>query len=808
MLRALTFILGLAALTLLPLHSAAGRAAPEPRAPEGFTALFNGRDLTGWDGGAKYWSVEDGSLTGTADGKLDHNRFIVWRGGTVKNFELRIKVRLSPGGNSGLQYRSVERPDLGEAVVTGYQCDVVSNRPDYDGMLYEERGRRILAHTSERVVIDASGQPWVTGEFPLREFKTGEWHDYRVLARANHLEHWIDGHPTVDVVDLDKKGRRLEGVLGFQVHVGPPMKIQFRDIFLKRLPDDLPLLTAAQAPIPAGAPKGAPQGQDPPKPPNPAFSSAGLPPLDLGGIREEHVMIPMRDGARLSAYLYFPQGKGPWPVLFQQRYASLAGSRQAHARMAAAGYVVCAANFRGTYLSEGTWQGYRALGWGRLRDGYDTCEWLAVQPWSTGKVGTWGGSQAGYAQNFLAVTQPPHLVAQYMTDTGLSLFQEGYRIGGTTRPERFKQMDDVCRVPSQNRDLLAEWFAHPTYDDYWKAEDCSRQFSKMNVPCFTLGGWFDFMNQGSVESYIGREHRGGPGSRGAQQLLIGPWLHGGSRNEVVNELRFPVNVRWDQDAHMLRWFDHTLKGIDNGVERDPKVKYYVMGATGEPGAPGNEWRTAPDWPIPARVTPYFLRDGGGLSRQKPVETSGATAFRADPEHPAEIPGRAFPGAKDAREFEKQPEVRTFTSEVLAEPVEWTGRVTTELYVTSTAKDTDFIVRVSDVYPDGRSMLLIDYVRRARYREGFDRAVMMEPGKVYRVAFQVGWLSQVFNRGHRIRVTVASTGAPFYEPNPNTGEPLTLEWPARTMVAENTVQHNRRYASKVLAPVVPRPADRG
>src|SRR5688500_12723328 len=209
--RVWTFLVGLGALALAAQYGGAGGAAEGARPPEGFTALFNGRDLAGWDGSPKYWSVEDGALTGTADGKLSHNRFIVWRGGTVRNFELRVKVKVSPGGNSGLQYRSVERPDLGEAVVTGYQCDVVSNRADYDGMLYEERGRRILAHTSERVVIDPQGQPWVTGEFPLREFQAGQWHDYRVLARGNHLQHWIDGHPTVDVVDLDEKGRRLEG---------------------------------------------------------------------------------------------------------------------------------------------------------------------------------------------------------------------------------------------------------------------------------------------------------------------------------------------------------------------------------------------------------------------------------------------------------------------------------------------------------------------------------------------------------------------------------------------------------------------
>ncbi|TXT30496.1 MAG: hypothetical protein FD138_2283, partial [Planctomycetota bacterium] len=217
--------------------------------------------------------------------------------------------------------------------------------------------------------------------------------------------------------------------------------------------------------------------------------------------------------------LYFPPGDGPWPVLYEQRYADLkgAGTRQGNARLAKAGYVVCAENFRGAGLSEGTWVGYRALGWGELQDGYDTVEWLAKQKWSTGKIGTFGSSQAGFAQNFLAVTKPPHLVAQYMIDTGLSLYQEGYRIGGTTRPERFKGMGAVCREPAHNLLQLAEWFQHPTFDDYWKQEDCSRHFDKMDVPCFTIGSWFDFMNIGSIESYRGRQHRAGPNSRGKQQ---------------------------------------------------------------------------------------------------------------------------------------------------------------------------------------------------------------------------------------------------------------------------------------------------
>ena len=250
-------------LFLLFVGAAAVVRADEP--PAGFSAVFNGKDLSGWEGSPQYWKVEDGALTGVADGTLKFNRFITWKKGTLKNFELRVKVKVTPGGNSGINYRSQHRPDLGDAVVTGYQCDVVANRPDYNGMLYEERGRRILAHTGEKVIIDPAGQPWVVAKLPVKEFPAGQWHEYRVLVRGNHHQHWIDGQPTVDVIDLDEKNRALEGVLGVQVHVGPAMQIQYRDFFLKELPGDLPILSPDQAPIPASAVKVVPQGQDRPK---------------------------------------------------------------------------------------------------------------------------------------------------------------------------------------------------------------------------------------------------------------------------------------------------------------------------------------------------------------------------------------------------------------------------------------------------------------------------------------------------------------------------------------------------------------
>ena len=248
---------GLVATVLFAIASNVWAAEP----PEGFTPVFNGEDLSEWQGSVEFWSVDDGCLTGVTDGSLTYNRFIVWRGDKLKNFELRAQVRVTPGGNSGLNYRSAPRPDLGEGVVTGYQCDVVADKPDFNGMLYEERGRRILAHTGESVIVDADGQPWVVGKLPVKEFSPGQWHEYRALVRGNHHQHWIDGHPTVDVIDLDEANRALEGVLAVQVHVGPAMRIQYRDFWLKRLPDDLPIVQPDEAPIPASAVKVVPQGQ-------------------------------------------------------------------------------------------------------------------------------------------------------------------------------------------------------------------------------------------------------------------------------------------------------------------------------------------------------------------------------------------------------------------------------------------------------------------------------------------------------------------------------------------------------------------
>ena len=537
---------------------------------------------------------------------------------------------------------------------------------------------------------------------------------------------------------------------------------------------------------------------------NVSLLAAEPPKLDFGTVREEHLMIPMRDGKRLSAYVFFPPGNQKWPAIFEQRYADIssAGSRKAAAKFAESGFVIALVNYRGTHESEGVYRGYRGLQWGPLRDGYDVCEWLAAQPWCTGKIGTYGGSQAGYAQNYLAVTQPPHLVAQYMTDTGLSLYHEGYRIGGATKPQRFIKGGSVARDPADNEAMLREWDQHPDYDDYWRDEDASLHFDKMNLPCFTIGSWFDFMCQGSVASFIGRQHHGGDNSRGKQQLIIGPWLHGGyPKSNKIGELVFPENAFFDVYPHMTKWFNHYLKDEDNGVEKDATVRYYVMGATGEAGAPGNIWREAKDFPPASTAANWFLQPDGKLAANKPSEPKASTSYASDPAHPMIINAVGFPGAKDARGFEEQAEVRTWTSDVLTQPLEVTGRIKAEVFVSSTAKDTDFILRVTDVYPDGRSILLVDYPLRARYHEGFDHQKLLVPGQVTKLEWDIGWISNIFNKGHQVRITIASTGAPFYEPNTQTGGPITHFVTETGVAAINTIWHDAKHASRVILPTV-------
>jgi len=216
--------------------------------------LFNGKDLTGWDGNPESWSVKDGAITGvTTDEKpLPYNQFLIWRGGKVKNFEVTAKIRQS-GNNSGIQYRSQELKDVGPWSIGGYQCDVHPD-PRNNAMLYDERGRGIVAQNGQTIIIDRDGARWLVKETDPVKVDVAEWNEYIVIARGNHLVHKLNGQVTIDVIDHQESQRELEGLLAIQIHRGPAMKVQVKDIVLKELPDE-PLVSLEQSSIPAEAKK-------------------------------------------------------------------------------------------------------------------------------------------------------------------------------------------------------------------------------------------------------------------------------------------------------------------------------------------------------------------------------------------------------------------------------------------------------------------------------------------------------------------------------------------------------------------------
>jgi len=246
-----------------PYPSSAATVANRPGS-DGFSNLISsGNRLRSWSGDPEIWSQKDGVLIARTDGTQTMNQFLTWKVATVRNFDLRVRIRVSDGANSGIQYRSVHRPDLGIDVVSGYQCDVVADKSQYNGMLYEEKGRRILCQAGQKVRVDPKGQRWLVEESEPKDFPSGEWHEYRILVEGNRHRHWVNGHPTADLIDFHEEGRAFDGVLALQAHKGPPMTLEFKDMRIRHLPDDLPILTLVDSPIPAEALQARPAGKVP-----------------------------------------------------------------------------------------------------------------------------------------------------------------------------------------------------------------------------------------------------------------------------------------------------------------------------------------------------------------------------------------------------------------------------------------------------------------------------------------------------------------------------------------------------------------
>lgn len=537
--------------------------------------------------------------------------------------------------------------------------------------------------------------------------------------------------------------------------------------------------------------------------------------------RAQTIMLPMSDGVRLATDVILPPGKGPFPVVLMRTPYNK--SRSGAGVGVALGYAIVSQDMRGRFASEGENLPFIGCGWADHRDGAETLEWTLKQPWCSSKVGTIGGSAGGITQNLLAGADPKGLTCQYITVAAASLYHHAAYVGGALRKSQVEGWLKSNRFDAKALELYA---GHPTYDEFWRKFDSAARHAEMTAPAVHVGGWFDTFSQGTVASFVGRQHQGGPGARGTQKLVMGPWAHGRNPLGKVGDLTFP-NSREPGRYGFLPWFDHYLKGKDNGADKLPAVAYYVMGDTADRSAPGNEWRYADDWPLPSKPVPYYLHADGklSLSPAKPATAAPASGGRDrasgggeragggeqaveytfDPANPCPTVGgnnlNLPAGPMDQARVEARKDVVTFTTGPLAEPLEITGHPKAVIHVASSAADTDLSVRFCDVYPDGKGYLMAEGMLRLRCREGFTKAPKpLTPHQAYEVTVDVWPTSIIINKGHRIRIAVTSSNYPRFDVNPGTGLPWSEG--GKKVRQTNRIFCSPDRPSRIILPVVP------
>ena len=559
---------------------------------------------------------------------------------------------------------------------------------------------------------------------------------------------------------------------------------------------------------------------------------------------EKNVAATMRDGVRLSADIYRPASQEKLPVILVRTPYSkdLYADYSPFPRLAAeSGYAVIVQDVRGRFASEGVFWPYLQ----ELNDGYDTIEWAAALPFSNGKVGMQGCSYLGAVQWQAAVMNPPHLVAIFPQCTFANarhffFFSGAFDLSWISwlngrlpdirrrqglsgeeasdeeaeRQWAAKKWEWLNFLPLKDFPLFRglcpyyyEWLNHPDDGPYWDFANVEKKHAEVSVPAYNLTGWFDdgYGQPGAIRNFL-RMRRNGrtPQARQGQKLIIGPWTHCNPRSQV-GSMDFGPDAAVDVPALVIRWFDHWLKGIDNGIMREPPVRFFVMG--------DNTWRYESDWP-PAAAKPtsfYFSSRGaanslygdGFLSLEMP---SGANCDRYvyDPANPLTDYFFETSGPRDLRPFEARNDVLVYTSQPLSEDLEVTGDIRAEIWASSSARDTDFIVKVSDVHPSGFSQSItppLSGVIRARYRNSESEPSLLDPGQVYRFVIDSMSTSHVFRKGHRVRVWVSSSFFPHVDRNPNTGHPFGAN--SEMVPATQTVFHDSERPSRIVLPVVAR-----
>jgi putative CocE/NonD family hydrolase len=523
----------------------------------------------------------------------------------------------------------------------------------------------------------------------------------------------------------------------------------------------------------------------------------------------------MRDGTLLATDIYMPSGQGPWPVALARTpygrtdFRTVSGTGIPPLRFTDDGIVLVVQDVRGRGGSQGLALPFVDDGWGALQDGMDTLGWIRQQPWSNGKVAMYGGSALGINQLLAAGAGPDGLVGQHVRAAPLSSYHAFFYQNGVWRKSREAWLSGWPPA------VQALFRAHPLYDQFWRDLDLGTHLDQVHWPMVHVTGWYDNFLQGAIDAFTQLQENGGPGARGRQHLVIGPWVHPavatGDLTRQEGALTFPANSVLPPDtADGFAWLSFWLTGQPSVPCDEPAVRYYVMGDVADPSAPGNVWRSAGHWPPPSQPLRLYFTSDGGLASQPPASPS-TCQYDYDPLHPVPTLGGqevASPlnGPQDQQPVETRPDVVLFTTPPLAAPLAVTGRITVRLYAATSARDTDFTAKLTDVYPSGQSILLCDGIVRARFRSSLETEELITPGQIYAYDIDLWSTSIIFNRGHRIRVAISSSNYPRFEPNTNTGGPLPFDPGEKPVVAHQTISLGGASASYLLLPQAIGPPD--
>ncbi len=554
---------------------------------------------------------------------------------------------------------------------------------------------------------------------------------------------------------------------------------------------------------------------------------------------ERNVATKMRDGVTLRADIYRPKTEGKFPVLLVRTPYDKTGSMGFGLRGAARGYVVISQDVRGRFESEGEWYPFKH----ESQDGYDTIEWAAALPYSNGKVGMFGGSYVGATQFLAAIAKPPHL-AGICPNVTASNYHDGWTYQGGAFEQWFNESwatglaKNTMRrrvdaggnaigwtkiLPLRGYPVLegpeseglapyfTDWLAHPNYDDYWKQWSIEDHYAQIQVPVLSFAAWYDIFLGGSLKNFVRLKTEGGTeAAKRGQRLAVTVGGHaGGSDNPKVGAVNFGGKLPIDEDELTLRWYDWLLKGEANGVEKEKPVKIFVMGK--------NEWRDEDDWPLArAKNTRYFLHSSGaanGLAGSGSLSTVAPADEK--PDQYVYDPNDAVPtiggplccgalptgiGPEDQRPAEARSDVLVYTTPAFAKDTEVTGPVSLDLYVSSSAVDTDFTGMLVDVWPNGFAQNLTSGILRLRYRNSQEKPELANPGETYHITVDLWSTSNVFLAGHKLRLEVSSSNFPRFDRNLNTGEEQARA--TRMIKATNVIFHDKAHPSALVVPVVP------